>query len=166
MKDGMIVKQVMPSPAGLLELASDDVGLCALRLASGNEPICPGKVSPLLEEAKAQLRAYFDRKLTRFDLPLSIHASPFESDVWQMLRRIPYGEIRSYSELASALGRPSASRAVGGACGRNPLLIVIPCHRVVGADGRLTGFAAGLETKRMLLTLEGHRVELNRIAGI
>lgn len=89
-----------------------------------------------------------------FDLPLAPRGTPFQQAVWQQLLRIPYGEVRTYGQLAAALGKPGASRAVGSACRRNPLCILIPCHRVVGADGSLTGYAGGLDIKEYLLELE------------
>lgn len=89
-----------------------------------------------------------------FDLPLAAKGTPFQQAVWAQLRKIPYGEVRTYGQLAAALGKPKASRAVGSACHRNPLCIVVPCHRVIGADGSLTGYAEGLEIKEYLLELE------------
>lgn len=151
------------SPVGMLVLAADDVGMTAVRLLRAGEAAPQESDMPLLREARAQLRAYFARELRTFDLPLHAQGTLFERAVWQQLVCIAYGEMRSYGQLAAALGRPNAARAVGGACGRNPLLIVAPCHRVVGASGRLTGFAAGLPAKRTLLTLEGWTIENDRI---
>ena len=107
----------------------------------------------------AQLRAYFAGELTRFDLPLHLGGTAFQNTVWTALVDIPVGETVSYGELACRIGRPTASRAVGAANGANPLPIVLPCHRVVGADGSLTGFGGGIETKRTLLAHE------RRLAG-
>ena len=104
--------------------------------------------------AKEQLAAYFRGELTRFDLPLAPDGTPFQREVWEELRRIPYGTTVSYGEVARRIGRPNASRAVGLANGRNPLPIVVPCHRVIGADGSLTGYGGGLPRKRALLDLE------------
>jgi methylated-DNA-[protein]-cysteine S-methyltransferase len=110
---------------------------------------------PLLLEAVRQLRAYFARELKEFDLPVKPHGTPFQQKVWEQLRRIGYGETASYGEIAGRLGlSPAASRAVGAANGRNPVAIVIPCHRVVGADGTLTGYAGGVQRKQALLELE------------
>ena len=106
------------------------------------------------QAALAQLAEYFAGRRRSFDLPLDRRGTPFQLAVWDAVAAIPYGETRSYGELARALGRPAASRAVGAANGANPLPIVIPCHRVVGATGRLTGYAGGLATKRLLLELE------------
>jgi methylated-DNA-[protein]-cysteine S-methyltransferase len=108
----------------------------------------------VLEEACCQLDDYFAGRRTSFDLPLDLQGTPFQQDAWRALAEIPFGETRTYAQQAGRLGRPSASRAVGAANGRNPLSIVLPCHRVVGSDGSLTGFAGGLETKRWLLEHE------------
>ena len=108
----------------------------------------------LVAEARRQLIAYFRGKLRKFDLPLSPEGTPFQRRVWEALREIPYGETVSYGELARRIGNPKASRAVGAANGRNPIPIVIPCHRVIGADGTLTGFGGGLEIKESLLEHE------------
>ncbi|GGX22110.1 methylated-DNA--[protein]-cysteine S-methyltransferase [Streptomyces noursei] len=102
----------------------------------------------------AQLRAYFRGELTTFDLPLALHGTPFQRRVWAALRTIPYGETLSYGQLAERLGNPTASRAVGLANGRNPIGIIVPCHRVVGANGSLTGYGGGLDRKRRLLDFE------------
>ncbi|WP_299538206.1 methylated-DNA--[protein]-cysteine S-methyltransferase [uncultured Streptomyces sp.] len=105
-------------------------------------------------EAVRQLNAYFAGELREFDLPLHMAGTPFQRLVWEELRRIPYGTTRSYGELADRLGRPGASRAVGLANGRNPISIIVPCHRVIGASGSLTGYAGGLERKQRLLAFE------------
>ena len=105
-------------------------------------------------EAEAQLRAYFEGELKQFDLALAPVGTPFQLRVWQVLRAIPYGELVSYKTVAEAIGAPKAVRAVGAANGRNPLPIVVPCHRCIGSDGSLTGFGGGLETKKRLIDLE------------
>ena len=110
------------------------------------------------EPVRRQLAEYFARKREEFDLRLAPRGTPFELAVWEELRRIPYGRTRSYGELARTLGHPDAARAVGRANGANPIPIVVPCHRVIGADGSLTGFGGGLEAKRLLLELEGLRL--------
>ena len=112
------------------------------------------EATPLLRESCTQLDAYFEGRLRRFDLPLSPQGTQFQRRVWEELRRIGWGSTRSYGEVARAVGSPRGARAVGMACNRNPLLIVVPCHRVVGADGSLVGFGGGLELKRRLLELE------------
>lgn len=109
---------------------------------------------PLLTEAATQLRAWLDGRRTTFDLPLHLEGTDFQQAVWAALRAVPFGATTTYGELAAALGRPGAARAVGAAVGRNPLSIVVPCHRVVGTDGRLTGFAGGIQRKRWLLAHE------------
>ena len=109
----------------------------------------------LLLEAEVQLRAYFAGELRRFDLPLDIVGTEFQKRVWKELETIPYGETRSYREIASAIGAPTAIRAVGAANGSNPLPIVIPCHRVIGSSGKLVGYGGGLPLKERLLKLEG-----------
>jgi methylated-DNA-[protein]-cysteine S-methyltransferase len=110
--------------------------------------------TPPLDEARRQLEAYFAGELREFDLPLAPEGSEFQLRVWEQLRAIPYGETISYGELARRVGDPAAARAVGLANGRNPLPVIVPCHRVIGADGALTGFGGGLERKRRLLELE------------
>ncbi len=109
----------------------------------------------LFERTCEQLGEYLDNRRRHFDLPLAPQGTPFQQQVWSALQQIPYGETRQYGQLARTLGKASATRAVAAAIGRNPLLIVIPCHRVVGANGSLTGFAAGVERKAQLLKLEG-----------
>ncbi|MFJ9538375.1 methylated-DNA--[protein]-cysteine S-methyltransferase [Streptomyces sp. NPDC101225] len=150
---------VVAGPYGPLTLVADDGVLCGLYM-TGQRHRPPQETfgdrdDTLFAEAEQQLKAYFAGELTEFTLPLSLHGTPFQRAVWDELRRIPYGETRSYGQLADALGRPSASRAVGLANGRNPIGIIVPCHRVVGADGSLTGYGGGLERKRRLLALEG-----------
>ena len=108
----------------------------------------------LLQEAKKQLEEYFDGKRRDFDLPISLHGTDFQKKVWNVLRNIPYGETLSYGEVALRIGNPKASRAVGGANNKNPVMIIVPCHRVIGADGSLTGFGGGLPAKEYLLALE------------
>ena len=110
----------------------------------------------LLARAAAQLQAYFDGAPCNFDVPLDLHGTAFQRGVWQALCAIPLGSTRSYGQVASAIGAASAVRAVGGAVGRNPLSVIVPCHRVVGGDGALTGYAGGVDRKRALLALEGH----------
>lgn len=107
-----------------------------------------------MAEAKLQLEEYFAGDRREFDLPLAARGTEFQHRVWAELRRIPFGETISYGELATRIGKPTASRAVGAANGRNPLPVVVPCHRVIGSDGRLTGFGGGLPTKQALLDLE------------
>ncbi|HEX7966872.1 MAG TPA: methylated-DNA--[protein]-cysteine S-methyltransferase [Stellaceae bacterium] len=142
----------LDSPLGRLTLFEEDGRLTALDFG-GKRP--PGEPTKLLLEAKRQLAAYFDGRRKEFDLPLAPAGSPFELRVWQLMSDIPYGDTRTYGDLARTLA--AAPRAVGQACGRNPLPILIPCHRVLAADGRLGGYSGGkgAETKRRLLMLEG-----------
>lgn len=109
----------------------------------------------VLERAARELEEYFRGERRAFDVPIETKGTPFEEKVWKALREIPYGETRSYGEIAGRIGSPKGARAVGGACGRNPVLIMTPCHRVVGSKGNLTGFTGGLDIKEKLLKLEG-----------
>lgn len=144
---------------GTFRLEEDDNAICGLALCPDGvpelEPL-PRKVceTPLLQEAEEQLNEYFAGVRREFDLPLAAKGTPFQQAVWAQLRKIPYGEVRTYGQLAAALGKPKASRAVGSACHCNPLCIVVPCHRVIGADGSLTGYAEELDIKEYLLELE------------
>lgn len=114
--------------------------------------------SPLLEECENQLKNYFNKKTRSFDLPCRVAGTEFQSAVWEKLKRIPYGSVCSYRELAETLNRPDAIRAVAGAVGANALSLIIPCHRVIGTDGSLTGYAGGLNAKKRLLELEGMKL--------
>ena len=145
------------TPIGRLKLCADGDGLCALRFASTGEEM---DAAPLLLQAERELEEYFAGRRTAFSVPLSMHGTPFQMAVWAALRAIPYGETRSYGELARRIGRPGACRAVGMANHVNPLPILVPCHRVVGADGHLTGYAGGLDVKKYLLELEGAHVKV------
>ena len=156
----------MASPVGELLLTAEDTGLTRVwfeRRRHGGEPDPqwvrggPGDkaATGILEAARAQLDEYFDGRRTDFDLPLQPSGSAFQMQVWARLREIPFGSTISYSELARRVGDPSAVRAVGGANARNPLPIVVPCHRVIGADGSLTGFGGGIQRKHWLLAHEG-----------
>lgn len=147
----------MLTPVGRLLLAGDGRALHRVSFQSGRRPeIAEGwqRMEGPFRDAIAQLEAYFAGRLRRFDLVLAPEGTPFQREVWSALTAIPYGETISYSELARRLGRPAASRAVGAANGRNPIPIIIPCHRVIGANGSLTGFGGGLGIKRRLLELE------------
>ena len=154
---------VYASPLGPLTLVASGAGLRAV-LWNGDDPARAGLTglppgdeagrSPVLAETARQLDAYFDGSRTSFDLPLDLHGTPFQQEAWRALAEIPFGETRTYAEQAAQLGRPNAFRAVGAANGRNPLSIVLPCHRVIGSDGSLTGFAGGLDAKRWLLEHE------------
>ena len=149
---------VIDSPYGPLTLVAEDGVLCGLYMAGQRhrppeETFGERDESPFAE-AEAQLKAYFAGDLKEFTLELRTNGTEFQRRVWDQLRLIPYGETRSYGELAHALGNPGASRAVGLANGRNPIGIIVPCHRVVGASGSLTGYASGLDRKQRLLSFE------------
>jgi len=139
------------TPIGPLSLNRDEAGLSGIGFTGAG---AARSADPLLLEAAEQLHAYFAGERERFDLPLSLHGTEFQRRVWAIVASIPYGTATTYGALADALGRPTAWRAVGAANGRNPLPIVIPCHRVVGVSGALTGYGGGLERKRALLALE------------
>ncbi|HEY2153800.1 MAG TPA: methylated-DNA--[protein]-cysteine S-methyltransferase [Vicinamibacterales bacterium] len=155
------VSKIMDSPVGKLVLVATDEGLAAILWERDR----PGRVRldieaedprhPVLVETERQLHEYFSGRRTMFSLKLNPSGTTFQRDVWQALLTIPFGETRSYGQIAQQIGRPRAVRAVGAANGRNPLSIVAPCHRVIGATGALTGFAGGLEVKARLLALEG-----------
>ena len=154
---------IIDSPIGpLIAVAHDGSTLAGLYMeVTGHEPDAATLGDPagaesdaVLAETAAQLKAYFAGQLTSFDLPVALEGTIFQRSVWAGLRQIPYGETVSYGELARRIGQPSASRAVGLANGRNPVAIVVPCHRVIGADGSLTGYGGGLGRKRFLLALE------------
>ena len=153
-----MVYDYLDSPVGKLLLAAEDGGLRYIGFEVGRHPVWIGDDwrhdASAVAAARAQLTAYFAGELTQFDLPLAPQGSDFQLGVWAELRRIPYGATISYGELAQRVGDPSAARAVGAANGRNPLPIVVPCHRVIGADGSLTGFGGGLSTKKFLLDHE------------
>jgi methylated-DNA-[protein]-cysteine S-methyltransferase len=142
---------IIDSPVGPLTLSERDGAIVRLSFG-GRGP--SESVSPLLARAVAQLDEYFAGKRRKFDLPLAPAGTEFQLACWQALADIPYGETRSYGEQARHIGRPDRARAVGAANGANPIAIILPCHRVIGADGSLTGFGGGLETKRRLLDLE------------
>ena len=143
---------VVDTPIGPLTLEASDHGLQAIRFP-GAQATCD-RDPEALEAAAAQLREYFAGERTAFDLDLDLAGTPLQRAVWERLQAIPYGETVTYTELAHAVGRPNAVRAVAAAVGRTPVPVVVPCHRVVGADGSLTGYAGGLERKRALLDLE------------
>lgn len=148
---------VYESPAGLLEIVSEGNSLTAVRKYEAVPEDKDFSEDPVTRETEQQLREYFSGKRIAFDLPISLGGTDFRRAVWNALLEIPYGETRSYSEIASAVGKPSAQRAAGNAIGDNPILIVIPCHRVIRSDGGMGGFSAGIEMKKFLMKLEGHK---------
>ncbi len=145
------------TPLGPMALAGEGDALTHLYLPGSPTPRLFSRETSLLAEGRAQLLSYLRGELRVFQLPLAPAGTPFQCAVWEELRRIPYGATVSYGDLAARLGRPKAVRAVGQANHRNPLPILIPCHRVVGKDGSLTGYAGGLALKEALLKLEGAR---------
>ena len=148
----------LESPIGPLLLAGDDAGLRFLLFKNGRSSVKPGDDwepdRGLLKEPVRQLAAYFQGKLHAFDLAVAPVGTPFQRSVWAELQKVPYGETISYRDLAVRIGNPNAVRAVGLANGSNPISIVIPCHRVIGSNGSLTGYGGGLPTKQALLALE------------
>lgn len=156
----MIVFRTIASPVGPLLLAASEAALVAIEFRHNRHPVRRDAQwregdNAILRETEAQLQAYFAGTRRAFDLPLAPQGTPFQRTVWQALAAIPFGATWRYRDLALHIGNPAATRAVGAANGRNPLPIVLPCHRVIGADGSLTGFGGGLDTKAFLLRLEG-----------
>ena len=141
----------IPTPVGPLCIREEDGAICAIDFTQGD--LCPPG-TPLLAEAARQLTAYFDGELKVFNLPLRLTGTAFQRQCWQALCTIPYGETISYGEQAKRIGNPKAVRAVGGANHHNPISIVVPCHRVIGADGSLTGYGGGTARKQWLLEHE------------
>ncbi len=154
----------MESPIGTLTLAAGDSGLRQINFPHNGRPAPLGpdwqEDSPAFAEVLRQLRAYFAGELENFNLPLAPEGTAFQKKVWDQLCQIPYGETISYGALAKRIGNPNASRAVGLANGSNPIPIVIPCHRVIGSNGKLTGYGGGLPIKEKLLALEKHQLRL------
>ncbi|NIJ06479.1 methylated-DNA-[protein]-cysteine S-methyltransferase [Sphingomonas vulcanisoli] len=148
------------SPVGRLTLIASDIGLAAILWENDSParvrlvPLVETPDHPILCEAEHQLAEYFAGNLRAFTVPLDPQGTPFQQRVWAALRDIPFGETRSYAAIAQAIGHPTATRAVGAANGRNPLSIIAPCHRVIGSNGALTGFAGGLKVKQQLLAHE------------
>lgn len=146
------------SPIGELLLLGDSHALRGLHMQAGPRPMTVASGwepdAPAFTNVRAQLAEYFAGRRTAFEMAFVLDGTPFQQRVWNALRAIPYGETISYGKLARAIGRPMAARAVGLANGRNPISVIVPCHRVIGADGTLTGYGGGTERKRMLLDLE------------
>jgi len=155
------LSRTMASPVGELTLIASQQGLAAVLWENDDparvrlEPRADDPHHSILAKADRQLGEYFAGRRRAFDLPLDFHGTDFQRQVWAALLTIPFGETRSYADIATQIGKPKACRAVGAANGRNPISIIAPCHRVVGASGALTGFAGGLDAKRYLLGLEG-----------
>jgi methylated-DNA-[protein]-cysteine S-methyltransferase len=153
--------KMMASPVGELKLVASNHGLSAILWENDDParvrlgPLVEDADHPILIEAERQIGEYFAGTRKAFTVPLDFRGTEFQKSVWAALLAIPYGETRSYAEIARAVGRPTAFRAVGAANGRNPISIIAPCHRVIGTNGALTGFAGGLKAKELLLGLEG-----------
>jgi methylated-DNA-[protein]-cysteine S-methyltransferase len=149
------------SPVGELKLIATDKGLAAILWENDDPkrvrltPLVESKGHPMLLKTERELKEYFEGKRTSFSVDLDPVGTQFQTKVWRALSEIPFGETRSYGEIAKRIGNANASRAVGAANGKNPISIIVPCHRVIGASGKLTGFAGGLKTKAQLLALEG-----------
>ena len=168
-QDPILYTQVFPSPAGDLLLGECEGTIClcdwlsnpsrreamARRMQKGLHAVFLPCDTPLLREARMQLQAYFEGERQTFTLPLRLVGTAFQQEIWEVLRKIPYGKTCSYAAIAQQIGRPRAVRAVANAIGANPLSLLIPCHRVIGSSGNLTGYAGGLEAKRFLLAKEG-----------
>ncbi len=163
---------VMASPIGELLLRSDEVGLTGLFMQAhrygpeSREGWIRDDGDPVLAAARTQLGEYFEGRRSEFALPLNLVGTPFQKRVWEALLEIPYGQTMSYGELAKRIGNPAASRAVGLANGHNPVSIIVPCHRVIGANRSLTGYGGGLERKKFLLGLERKEASLFGLASM
>jgi methylated-DNA-[protein]-cysteine S-methyltransferase len=152
--------EYLESPIGIVEICASDKAIESIYFVDvKHNPSAPNALTKLAAE---QLAAYFDGTLTQFSLPISAIGTTFQQNVWQALTQIPYGETCSYADIATRLQNPKAVRAVGAANGKNPISIVVPCHRVIGASGKLTGYAGGLHRKSWLLALEQRREKHNQ----
>ncbi len=147
--------QYLATPLGTLRLLSDGRALLRIEFSDAHESDGEKRCDEVLMQAAIQLQEYFEGGRKAFSVPLAAQGTEFQRRVWTALRAIPFGEICSYCDIAENIGNPKAMRAVGAANGRNPIPIIVPCHRVIGSNGSLTGFAGGLAAKRQLLTLEG-----------
>jgi len=150
----MLDRMTIESPLGTLRMVARGDELTGLHLPDQDVPDGAERATPVLVRTAQQLAEYFAGTRTVFDVPLAPQGSGFQERVWRQLLAIPFGTTRSYGEIARAIGRPSASRAVGTANGANPIAIIVPCHRVIGADGKLTGYASGIDKKQWLLAWE------------
>lgn len=166
MENQMYFYKTAPTPLGELKLIASDKGLAAILWENDDPkrvrlaPLTEDKNHPVLLETERQLKDYFAGKLKAFDVKLDFKGTDFQKKVWAALLTIPFGETRSYSQIAEQIGSPQAVRAVGAANGKNPISIIAPCHRVIGSNGKLTGFAGGMEAKAHLLGIEGRQVRL------
>ncbi len=160
--------KIIDSPIGKLKLVASPEGLVAILWENDNprrvrlNELVESDRDPILLRTEAELTEYFAGKRDFFTVPLDMRGTSFQRQVWEALRNIPFGETRTYGQLASQLGNPKATRAVGAANGKNPIAVIVPCHRVIGFSGKLTGFAGGLDAKAHLLNLEGRGESLFR----
>jgi len=143
-----------PAPIGDLLLVADEEGLVRIEFPPASPPDDAPRDDRRLAPAIRELAEFFDGRRKTFDVNLALRGTPFQLEVWRTLLRIPYGETRTYAEIAKSIGRPAATRAVGAANGANPIPIIVPCHRVIGSNGSLTGFGGGIDVKRWLLDFE------------
>ncbi|MGE5591433.1 MAG: methylated-DNA--[protein]-cysteine S-methyltransferase [Bacillota bacterium] len=160
----IIYRADVATPLGMFRLAATDRGLCALLLPRSSDEgwlrhmgphrVLEGAVHPALKQAETELKAYLQGELQQFNVPLDLRGTPFQLQVWGALQQIPYGETRTYGQIAAMVGNPRGVRAVGMANNRNPVAIIVPCHRVIGANGSLVGYGGGLPLKEHLLALE------------
>lgn len=148
----MEYNQLMPTPIGLLEVRANELGVTSIAFIEAPVASSPNELTTLVCK---QLKEYFNKQRTDFDFPLAASGTEFQHQVWNALVDVPYGETASYAAIANAIDNPKAVRAVGAANGKNPIAIVVPCHRVIGSNNTLTGYAGGLDRKRFLLNLEG-----------
>lgn len=150
----MKFKHTYNTRIGLVEICADEKSLLEISFGSGGGPGIPEVETPLIRKAREQLDEYFEGNRQTFDLPISLEGTVFQQQVWNALMEIPYGETRSYKDIAVAIGNPKAVRAVGMANNKNKIPVIIPCHRVIGSNGSLVGYAGGLDVKAQLLALE------------
>lgn len=149
-------QQYITTPLGLMRISASELGLTEVQFINAADQDVAANPSAITEQAATQLTAYFAGQLQQFDLPLAASGTEFQQQVWQQLTTIPFATTCSYAAIAQQIERPKAMRAVGAANGRNPLAIIVPCHRVIGASGKLTGYAGGLDKKAWLLKHEQH----------
>ncbi len=147
------------TPIGMLEISAADGAVCSISIVQTGEIMTDarGEIQPVLKQAMSEINEYFAGKRTEFSFPMRTEGTLFQKSVWEELKKIPYGKTKSYGEIAAAIDNPKAFRAVGMACNKNPIMIAVPCHRVVGSNGTLTGFAYGTDMKQSLLNLEKNK---------
>ena len=152
-------RQTMSSPLGQIEIQASEIGVSHVLFVNENGQSITSNESALTQECARQLTQYFSGCRQIFDLPLDASGTDFQVNIWQCLAKIPFGDTRSYGEIASMINNPKSVRAVGGANGKNPISIIVPCHRVIGANGSLTGYAGGIDRKLWLLNHEGIEIQ-------